>query len=184
MIRVEVPTKASVGPLTLAAVGAVEVGRVERAEKLPVRSPERCCGTGHADIAREEMLLAVHQPRPAIVQAGAGPVGALVPLVPDEAGSEIDAPQQFLVARLAHPLEDHAVRVGEEEQIVRRRDLPEEAAHLRAHDLRQRTKLRASLFEDLAAHALARRVAAGLQAVLAEAALPGRDDITFALRHE
>src|ERR1700761_5152579 len=106
------------------------------------------------------MLGAVDQPRAPIMQAGAGTIGALMLLIPDEARREIDAAQQFLVARLAHPFQDQAVGIGEQQQIMRWRDLTEQPAHFGPDDLRQWTELCTPLFHDAIFDTLAWRVAA------------------------
>ncbi len=85
------------------------------------------------------MLLTVDQPGHTIMQAGARSVRAFVPFVPDESRREIDTPQQLLVARFAHTLQNDAIGVGQQQQVARRCDLAEEAPHLGAHDLGERS---------------------------------------------
>jgi hypothetical protein len=115
----------------VAVVVAVVAGDVEHAEQLAARVGDGCGGTGQERVAFEEVLGTVHDDRRAGRQRRADRVGAAPLLVPDRAGAQGHACRLVGHGAVAQRVQQHALRVGQDDHAVGVADLVEQELHHR-----------------------------------------------------
>ena len=118
----------------LALLGVARVDRrgVEHGEQLAGRVEDRRGRTAQADVAREEVLVAVHGHRLALHDAGADAVRAFVALAPVGAEPEAGALEHAGQSGRGHAVEDHTVGVGQDDRAAGTGDLLVQPVHLDA----------------------------------------------------
>ena len=144
-------------------VAAVIARDVQHTEQLPRRVSDRRGCTGQERIALEVMLCAVHDDRGAVGERGADRIGASPLLVPDRSRPQRDACSLFREAGVTHRVQEHALRIREDDHAVGVADLSAKELHHRARirnndaaefqrtrQLRARRMRRAPAYEHLA----------------------------------
>jgi hypothetical protein len=113
-------------------VVAAPVARdVEHAEQLARRVGNRRCGAGQEGIALQVVLGAMHDDSGAGGQRGADGIGAAPLLVPDRAGAQRNAGRLVGKPGVAQRVQQHALRVGQDDHAVAVTDLLAQKFHHR-----------------------------------------------------
>jgi len=105
-------------------------GCVEHRRELPCGIEYGRRAAGEAGVAREEVLVAMHDERRALGKAGPHAVGAAVALAPHAAGHQAGARGRVPEARIPVVGEQHAVAVGQDDRVARAGELAMKMRHL------------------------------------------------------
>ena len=158
---------------TLGLVGPRR-GDVQRRDQRPVRPVYGRIHAAHADIARQEMLVAVNGHLPVLRKAGADPVGAFRRLAPVGPSPKPPTLEHLRIAIRTALLKHDALGIGQQHPAARMADQPEQAVETRRRDAKEGTKRLAAMPELARLDALPALRARGVQPVGARRALPGR----------
>ncbi len=136
------------------------------------------------------MILAMHHPGAAVVQAGSRSVDPGVPLVPQKSRRHVGHAGGIGVGVVGEGIEDRAGRIRQHQHVARGGgglcdlmvDLPEQAMHFDPPNPFEQATLLAQEFERRATDMLPWWRPIGIETILVAAALPSGFDIGFA-RH-